>query len=59
MLGHVRAAGRREEDVLGLEVGVRQLDRVEVGERREAVECDARDLSKREEATCAQREVPV
>ena len=50
--GHVRPSGCGEEDVLGLEVSVRELDRVEVGERLEAVERHARDLRKREEAAC-------
>ena len=51
----VGSAGRREEHVLGLEVGMRELDRVQVGERPEAVEGHARDRSEREEAACVQR----
>ena len=51
----VGPAGRREEHVLGLEVGMRELDRVQVGERPEAVEGHARDRSEREEAACVQR----
>jgi len=50
--GHVRPSGRGEEDILGLEVGVRELDRIEVGERLEAVERHARNLREREEAAC-------